>query len=319
MEDGLMMTRKRWAGVVLSLLVGVGLTVGPSSASSSPLPGFRDGYVQHDGLRIHYVTGGHGPALVLLHGWPSTWYSWEKIAPDLARNYTVIAPDLRGLGESEVPETDDGEFTTPVLAADVHAVVTHLGFRTANVVGHDWGGGVALAYAATYRSEVRRLVVMEAPPTGDFEEYMRARPDLFWFGWFQMVDTLPEQLIAGRESVYYPWLYRNSVAVNGAIGPDAVARYVAAYSRPGSSRAGFELYRQMRQSTVAVDALIARDGKLTMPMLGVGGQYSMAGLIAAKLPRLATDVTPAVVPNAAHWVTEENPTYVRRLLLDFLS
>src|SRR5215467_6954623 len=118
-----------------------------------------------NGIKLHYVIGGHGPPIVLLHGWPETWYEWHKVMPALAKNYTVIAPDLRGLGDSSKPPTGyDGK----TVAEDIHQLVTHLGFKTIFLVGHDIGSFVAYAYAAAHPSEVKKLVIMDVPPAGFF-------------------------------------------------------------------------------------------------------------------------------------------------------
>jgi pimeloyl-ACP methyl ester carboxylesterase len=201
--------RRWWVSALVALLVLSGVAVGSASASSgtkAPLPGFRDGYAVSDGIRIHYVVGGHGPAVVLLHGWPATWYSWAKIAPSLAARHTVIMPDLRGLGQSGFPAKDAGNYTGPAMADDLRAVVHHLGFRHVDLVAHDMGGLPAVAFAARYRTEVGKLVMMEAPVTHTFDALLWQRPDLFWFAWLQQVtkDSLPERLIAGREGIYYP-------------------------------------------------------------------------------------------------------------------
>lgn len=312
---------RRWIGGATALLLGAAITAGSAAAettSSAQLSGFHDGYVRNDNIRVHYVVGGHGPALVLLHGWPETWRAWAKLAPDLARDHTVIAVDLRGLGDSGVAPTDAGSYTALAVASDVHAVVNQLGFKQIDLAGHDWGGGVALAYAAQYRTEVRKLAVLEAPPTSDYLKLVKENPGVLWWDWFinGPGDTLSEKLVTGREREFYTWFYSQS---QGTISADQVNRYVAAYSRPGSTHAGFEYFRQQDQGEAAVDQLFAKDGKLTIPVLGVGGEQSMGGLIGAALPRVATNVTPAVVKGANHWLLEEQPAAVLSLLTGFFQ
>src|SRR5215813_12978810 len=127
-----------------------------------------------NGIQLHYVIGGHGPTLVLLHGWPETWYEWRHVMPALAKNYTVIAPDLRGLGDSSKPSTGyDGK----TVAEDIHQLVTKLGYKTIFLVGHDIGSFVAYSYAAAHPSEVKRLVIMDVPPAGFFPP---GRPPFWW-------------------------------------------------------------------------------------------------------------------------------------------
>src|SRR5919109_5353273 len=153
-----------------------------------------------NGIQIHYVIGGQGdPAVVLLHGWPETWYEWHRVMPALAKNYTVVAPDLRGLGDSSKPLTGyDGK----TLAEDIHQLVTQLGFKTIFLVGHDIGSFVVYPYAAAHPTEVKRLVVMEVPPpiTGFFPPPPLAVP--LWWIFFQQTPDVPEALVQGKEMTY---------------------------------------------------------------------------------------------------------------------
>lgn len=284
-------------------------------AEGAPLPSFHDGYVSNDGIRIHYVTGGHGPALVLLHGWPETWYAWSDVMPSLARDHTVIAIDLRGLGDSEPARSDAGSYEALTLATDVHSVVRHLGFTTTQVVGHDWGGAVGLAYAVEYRSEVSKLAVIEAPPTTDYLNAVQQHPGVLWWDWFINGPQagVAEQLVGGDPGVFYSSIY------HGALPAAAVGRYLASYGRPAVTHAGFEYFRQQDQGEPAVDRLIAEHGKLTIPVLGVGGQHSMGAQIGQDMARVADHTATAVVPGADHWVMEEQPGYVMQLLNGFLG
>ncbi len=175
-----------------------------------------------NGIQMHYVIGGHGDPVVLLHGWPETWYEWRHVMPALAKNYTVIAPDLRGLGDSSKPLTGyDGK----TLAEDIHQLVTQLGFKTIFLVGHDIGSFVVYPYAAEHPSEVKRLVIMEVPP-----------PDFFppgvvpwWFPFHQTPDV-PEALVQGKEMTYLSWFYQNLAYNPAAITQADINEYVSHYS-----------------------------------------------------------------------------------------
>jgi pimeloyl-ACP methyl ester carboxylesterase len=289
-----------------------------------PLPGFRDGYAENDGIRIHYVVGGHGPALVLLHGWPETWRAWTGIMPQLAQNHTVIAVDLRGLGDSQAAPNDaPGTYTKLTLATDVHAVAQQLGFQHIDLAGHDVGGGVALAYAAEYRDQVDKLAVLEAPPTTAYLNFVQTESDYLW--WDALLNgpqgDLAEQLVAGREKVFYSTVYQGPAGgKGGTVSPEAAKQYIEAYSRPGSTHAGFEYFRQQDAGERAVQDLINKTGKLTIPVLGVGGQYSMNAEVGTDMGTLvAANVTTDVVPNANHWVMEEQPQYITDLLSGFFK
>src|SRR6478672_7934290 len=154
-----------------------------------------------NGIKLHYVIGGHGPPVVLLHGWPETWYAWHKVMPALAKNYSVIAPDLRGLGDSSKPTTGyDGK----TVAEDIHQLVTKLGYKTIFLVGHDIGTQVAYSYAAAHPTEVKKLAVMDFTIPGFGPP---GRPPLWW-GIFHQIPDVPEALVQGKELIYLSWFYR---------------------------------------------------------------------------------------------------------------
>src|SRR5678815_2754742 len=155
-----------------------------------------------NGIQLHYVMGGKGDPVVLLHGWPETWYEWRHVMPALAKNYTVIAPDLRGLGDSSKPPTGyDGK----TVAEDIHQLVGKLGFKTIFLVGHDIGTFIVYSYAAAHPAEVKALAVMEAPIPGF---YPPVRPTLWWVPFHQTPDV-PEALVQGKEMLYLSWFYHN--------------------------------------------------------------------------------------------------------------
>jgi len=159
-----------------------------------------------NGIQLHYVIGGHGDPVVLLHGWPETWYAWHKVMPALAKNYTVIAPDLRGLGDSSKPLTGyDGK----TVAEDIHQLVGKLGFKTIFLVGHDIGSFVVYPYTAAHSTEVKRLVVMEIPPPGFFPSPSMNGGPLLWWVIFHQTPDVPEALVQGKEMIYLPWFYHN--------------------------------------------------------------------------------------------------------------
>jgi pimeloyl-ACP methyl ester carboxylesterase len=270
-----------------------------------------------NGIQLHYVIGGHGDPVVLLHGWPETWYAWHKVLPALAKNYTVVAPDLRGLGDSSKPLTGyDGR----TLAEDIHQLVTKLGFKTIFLVGHDWGTQVAYSYAAAHPTEVKRLAVMEltipgfAPP---------GRPPLWW-GIFHQTPDVPEALVQGKELIYLSWFLHNLAFNPAAITQADINEYVSHYAAPGGMRAGFEYYRAAPQD--ANQNMNYSKTKLTMPVLALGGGYiptfggniSMPTITYA-MKILAQNVTGITVPNSGHFIPEEQPVFVVKSLNNFFN
>jgi pimeloyl-ACP methyl ester carboxylesterase len=270
------------------------------------------------GVRLHYVTAGDGPrTIVLLHGFPQTWWQWRRVIPPLVDGgFRVVAPDYRGAGDSFRPPAGYDKVT---VAGDIRTLVReHLGIREPVVVGgHDIGLMVAYAYAQTYRDEVSQLVVVDAPlpGTGVFDR-LRSDPRVWHFA-FHGARDVAEMLVAGRERPYLQAFFGARVFDPSAI--DDLDVYVAAYSAPGAMRAGFELYRAFDQDAADNRAALARDGKLTIPVLAVGGEISTSGALMDEMMReVAEDVTFVRVPRTAHWVPEERPEALAEAMLEFL-
>jgi len=270
-----------------------------------------------NGIQLHYVIGGKGEPLVLLHGWPETWYEWRHVMPALAKKYTVIAPDLRGLGDSSKPPTGyDGK----TVAEDIHQLVGKLGFKTIFLVGHDIGTFIVYSYAAAHPSEVKALAVMEAPIPGF---YPPVRPILWWVPFHQTPDV-PEALVQGKEMLYLSWFYHNLANNPAAITQQDINEYVSHYSAPGGMRAGFEYYRAIPQD--AIQNMNYSKTKLTMPVLGLGGGYTPAFGGNVTMPSvvygmkiLAQNVTGILVTNSGYWIQEEQPQFLADQLLKFFG
>ena len=266
-------------------------------------------------VRLHYVTAGQGAAVVLLHGWPQTWYMWRKILPGLAQRYRVVAPDLRGLGDSSRPV---GGYDKKTLAQDVWRLVHDvLGEKRFFLVGHDWGGPTAFALAAQHRQAVRRIAIFDVPVPGD------GTPVMFnnrWHHGLHWELDFPEALTAGREDVYLGFFYRNWGARPDAISEEDQREYLRTYRQPGAMRAGFNLYRATVQDIEDNQAFIAQ-GKLEMPVLCYGGAAGRGRRMAAmeSWQRVASDVRGGIVEGCGHWIPEERPQWVVERLLEFFG
>ena len=271
----------------------------------------------NNGTQIHYVIGGQGDPVVLLHGWPETWYAWRHIMPALAQNYTVIAPDLRGLGDSSKPTTGyDGK----TVAEDIHQLVTQLGFSTIYLVGHDIGTWVAYPYAAEHPTEVEKLVVMDVTIPGFAPPGAMPR----WWFFFHQTPDVPEALVEGKEMEYLSWHYRGLALNPSAITQDAINEYVSRYSAPGGMRAGFEYYRAFQDNVMQNQNY--SQTKLPMPVLALGGSYIpvLGGNITLPsivygMQQLAENVTGIRVPNSGHFIAEEQPQFVINQLSNFFG
>ncbi|MEM7406916.1 MAG: alpha/beta hydrolase [Pseudomonadota bacterium] len=268
-------------------------------------------------LKMHYVTAGQGPPVVLLHGFPQTWFEWMPLMPTLGEQFTVIAPDLRGLGDSSRPLTGYDKAT---IATDIWELVhDHLGFDCFSVVGHDWGGPVAYALAAQHRANVLRLGILDVTIPGDGTDVFSTSQGR-WHHAFHRTPDLPEALVHGREDIYVRWFLENFAAVKGGIDDAAKARYMRAYAEPGAMRAGFAYYRAIAEDIAANEAFIAV-GKLLMPVLAVGGgqTFGRGDLVRASMVRVAENVHGAVIADSGHFIPEEQPEQLLDLLIPFLA
>ena len=276
---------------------------------------FQHAYADLGDVRLHYVTAGSGPAVVLLHGWPQTWYMWRDVIPGLAGGYRVIAPDLRGLGDSSRPV---GGYDKKTLAQDVWRLVHDvLGEDDLFVVGHDWGGPTAFALAAQHRDAVKRLAIFDVPVPGDGTPVMFANR---WHHGLHWELDFPEALTAGREDVYLGFFYRNWGGRPDAISPDAEREYLRTYRQPGAMRAGFNLYRATPQDVADNQAFLS-EGKLNMPVLCYAGALGRGRgeLAIESWRRVAEDVRGGVLEDCGHWIPEERPGWVVEQLLAFFG
>lgn len=278
---------------------------------------FTSRFVQANGIRQHVVVGGEGPPLLLIHGWPETWYAWRLVMPALARHFTVIAADQRGIGLTEKPT---GGYDTRTLARDMVALMDALGHQRFAVVGHDTGMPIAYALAADHPERVARLAVAEA-----FLPAVTPSPPMFgtaqannrlWHIPFNRLTDVNEQLVRGREGIYFGWQFATK-AVRKL--PDyAVDHYVRILaSQHESLRGSFGWYR-------ALDTTSAQDQQrktrlLTLPVLAIGGAGSLGENVAGTMRLVAHDVRSVVIPGTGHWVAEEAPQEVLAALTTFLA
>jgi pimeloyl-ACP methyl ester carboxylesterase len=269
-------------------------------------------FAEVDGIKLHYLTAGHGPAVILLHGYAETSLMWRPLIPRLADRFTVIAPDLPGIGDSDVPK--DG-LDMKTAAIRIHTLATSLGIQKARVVGHDIGLMVAYAYAAQFPDEVEKLVVMDAfLPGVPGWELAYDSPD-FWH--FRFHGPTPEALVAGRESIYFAYFWNDLAADKMRSLPDSDREaYVAAYSRPGRMRAGWAYFASWPDT--AKDFAQMAQTKLRMPVLSIAGERASAAILGPQMKLVATDVQVIVLNDTGHWLMEERPKETMDALSAFL-
>lgn len=291
---------------------------------ASPPPGFVLESAQLGGIEMNYAVGGEGEALLLIHGWPQNWYEWHNVMPELSNDYTVIVPDLRGIGESSKPVGTEN-YRKTIMADDMHRLVESLGFSKVKVAAHDIGAMVAYAYAKQYPDEVEKLALLEAPLPG-IEPYWSAlltRKDLLlWhFGLNQTEGS--EELVVGNERAYLTRMYSDFSANPNAFSEEEIDEYVRAYSGVEALRGGFEWYRAFNLDTV--DNQQFAQTKLNIPTLAIGGEFSLGGLMVPLLQAVVDSslvsggITNGVLPNTGHWVMEERPEEVVQELKAFFK
>jgi pimeloyl-ACP methyl ester carboxylesterase len=273
-------------------------------------PEFSHQTANVNGFQMHYVIGGQGLPVVLLHGWPESWYEWRKIMPALAQTNTVIAPDMRGLGDSE--KTDAG-YDATTLADDVYALVQSLGFSQIVLVGHDLAVSSAYAYAAKYRDAVQRLAILDVPLEGFGREDFEAKRGIWWFGLFQAANGLAETVLEGHETALLNWFFSRAPA---AFTQADIEEYVRVYSGRDALRAGFEYYRAFPTNAKQFQEYAKQ--KLTIPVLGIGGANGGAGWPFYSLAQVAEHPSAGIIPQCGHYIAEEQPDELLRQLSNFL-
>ena len=295
---------------------------GPGSAAGAPnLPaGFTDTftsrYIDAGDVRLYAVVGGDGPPLLLVHGWPESWYAWRLLMPALARDFTVVAVDQRGMGLSDKPTNG---YDTGTQARDLVAAMDALGHRRFAVVGHDTGFAISYALAADHPERVERVALAEipgSPGTVTAPPLFLPGPlnDRLWHLGFNRIDRLNEQLVAGREDLFFRWEFD---AAAKKLPDEVIDHYIRMLSNPDSLSGSFGWYR-------ALDTTIAQDQqrktrRLAMPVLAIGGEASFGSHVAEAVQAVADDVRGIVIPGVGHFVAEEAPEEMLAALSGFLA
>ncbi|HSN97751.1 MAG TPA: alpha/beta hydrolase [Candidatus Nanopelagicales bacterium] len=289
----------------------------PALGTALTPAGFRHGMAQANGIRVHYVQGGAGAPLVLLHGFPEAWFQWRRVMPALASRFTVIAPDLRGAGATSRP--DDG-YDKRTMAEDIRALLVHLdlGGQPVYLAGHDIGMMVAYAYAAANPEGVRRLALLDGalPGIEPFWTEIRLNPRTWHFGFHAEV-ALAATLVRGQERQYLASFHERFAHQEGAFAEPEIQESVRAYSAPGALTASFRWYAAFPED--AEDNQESAERELRMPVLALGGERSMGPMMVPMAQAVAEQVTGGSLPECGHWLAQEQPEALARALLDFFA
>jgi len=288
------------------------------------LPGFTNHYATVNGVRLHYVAGGSGPALVCLPGWPQTWYSYHPIAAGLAQHHRVIILDIRGMGSSDKPAAG---YDKKTMAQDIYELVQHLGLAKVSIMGHDIGGMVAISFAANYPKATEKLIVLDGshpseglmhlsmlPAPGSFTSKMNGQNPYLWWMAFNQVPGLPEQLLAGRFHFLLDWLFAYVMVDERRMAAFDRAVYAAAYNEPENIRAANGWYQAFGQDMADAKTY----ARLPMPVLGIGSYVAYDNL-QMTLPMLADNTQIIGILDSGHYLFEEKPAPVLEAVLRFLG
>lgn len=299
--------------VFAAMLFGMSLAPLPAVAQDFVFPqGFQTQEVATGGTTLHVRIGGKGPAVLLLHGYGETGDMWAPLARDLMRDHTVIAPDLRGMGLSAKPASG---YDKKAQGAEMARMLDALKIGQVDLVTHDIGNMVGYAFAAQNRSRVKRFVLMDAPlpGVGPWDEILKN--PLLWHFRFGGPDM--ERLVAGRERIYLDRFWNEFSATPAKFSEASREHYASLYAQPGAMHAGFAQFAAFDQDAIDDKAFLA-EGKLTMPVLAIGGEKSFGPMMATVMRYAAANVTEGVVPNAGHWLMEEQPQATVAMVSAFL-
>jgi len=289
------------------------LASSPLQAASTVPAGFAERFAEVNGVRLHYLIGGKGSPVVLLHGYTQTSNMWRPLLQPLAKRHTVIVPDLRGAGGSARPESG---YDKKNMALDIHELTSSLGYDRVSIVGHDIGLMVAYAYAAQFPQATEKVVLMDAflPGIGNWKEVWLMR-DLWHFHFY---GDVPLALVKGRERTYFEHFWNDFAADSKQSVPEADRRvYAKAYAKPGGMRAGFEYFKAFSQDAIVLEQLSKT--RLAMPVLVLTGEKASGNYLNGQDRLVAVDVRGQVVPGSGHWLMEEAPNTVIPAIIDFLN
>lgn len=290
----------------------------------SELEGFEEGFAEVNGIRLHYVAGGEGTPVVLLPGWPETWWAYHKVMPSIAEHYRVVAVDIRGMGATEKPE---GGYDKKNMALDIRELVQSLGYRKAHIVGHDIGSQVAYAFAANYPDATLSMTLLDVPASDDqilewkllpkpgtaLDRFDPKHPYLWWFA-FNQVQGLPEQLLEGRAHILQDWFFENLMLNHDALTVRDRAIYADAYNSRDGIRGGNAWYQAFAQDVIDNRSYPER---LRVPSFAIGGLgfHWLADFMERRTSHLRVEH----IPESGHYIMEEAPEKVATYILEFLS
>lgn len=284
--------------------------IAQSVRPADPPAGFKHQYATVNGVKLHYVIGGKGAPLLLVHGFGQNWYMWNRLLPELSKHFTVIAPDLRGVGESGKPA---GGYDKKNMAVDLHELIQKLGYKNINLAGHDIGLMVAYAYAAQFPNDVRKVALMDALLPGVEPVWSQVKASAWWFGFFGMPKA--GEIVSGKANLFLTNFWPLVGYVKNPFTAEERKEFIRAYSVPGATTGAFSWFGAFPQD--AKDNVKLMATKLQMPLLAMGSQHFAAPFLADHSKLVAANVKESVIKDSGHWIVQENTAQVKKDLLDF--
>ncbi len=283
-------------------------TINKAIKPASPPKGFSNQYAIVNGVKIHYVIGGHGTPLMLVHGFPQNWYMWDRLLPELSKHFTIIAPDLRGVGESGKSQ---GGYDKKTMAIDLHELAKKLGYKKIDIAGHDIGMMVAYAYAAQFPNEVNKLALLDALIPGVEPVWSQVKAQAWWFGFFSQPHS--SEVAEGRMNLILEDFFPAVSFVQNSFTSQEKAEFTRAYSVKGAARASFLCF--VFEQDIK-DNQEFRKHKLAMPVLAMGSDH-FAPFLGAHVRLVASNVKECVITGSGHWIIQEQTGQVQKGLLEF--
>jgi pimeloyl-ACP methyl ester carboxylesterase len=296
--------------LIILFIVYSALAIAVPVKPAAPPSNFKHQYAVVNGVKIHYVIGGKGEPLLLVHGFGQNWYMWNRLLPELSKHFTVIAPDMRGVGESGKPA---GGYDKKNMAVDMHELMKKLGFSHINLAGHDIGLMVAYAYAVQFSTDVKKVALLDALLPGIEPVWSQVRAQAWWFGFFGQPHS--GELVAGKVDLFFTDFWPTVGFQKNAFTPAERNEFIRAYSVPGATTGAFLWFGKFNQD--AKDNVQFAKKKLPMPLLAMGADHSAGSYLAAHSKLVAADVHEVIIKDAGHWIVQEQTAQVQKGLLDF--
>jgi pimeloyl-ACP methyl ester carboxylesterase len=298
--------------VALSMIftINAGIALAEHIKPASPPPGFASRYATVNGVSIHYVIGGKGQPLLLIHGFGQNWYMWNRLLPELSKHFTVVTPDLRGVGESGKPAAG---YEKKNMAVDMHELMNKLGFHHVNIAGHDIGLMVAYAYAAQFPEDVKKVALMDALLPGIEPVWSQVKAQAWWFGFFAQPTS--GELVSGKEHLFLTNFWPVVGFKNNSFNNAEKREFIRAYSLKGSMRGAFHWFGAFPQD--AKDNIEFAKTKLSMPLLAMGSDHQAGPYLATHCRLVAINVEESIIKDSGHWMVQEQTAQVEESLLEF--